>query len=205
MSSQYENILSRFRGVKRSGTGNADALCPSHDDTERSLSVDEGDDGRVLVHCHRGCTVEDILARLGLTTADLMPPREPGANGAGPPEVAYRYDDENGELLYEQVRTVDRKTGKKKFLSRRPGSSPGEWIYNLTGVRRVLFGLTLLQAAPEEGVIFITEGEKDVLTLRGWGLVATTNPGGASAEARSSKWRLEFTAWLKEHKPKAQY
>ena len=31
------------------------ARCPAHDDREPSLSIRDGGDGRVLVHCHAGC------------------------------------------------------------------------------------------------------------------------------------------------------
>jgi hypothetical protein len=46
---------------------------PAHDDRNPSVTVDRGDDGRVLLHCHRGCTNDDICAGLGLTLADLFP------------------------------------------------------------------------------------------------------------------------------------
>jgi hypothetical protein len=52
------------------------ALCPaeSHGDRNPSLLVREGDDGRVLLHCQsRQCAVEDIVAGMGLTMADLFP------------------------------------------------------------------------------------------------------------------------------------
>src|SRR4029450_5796404 len=42
------------------------ARCPAHDDRTASLAVREGDDGRVLVHCHAGCTTDAVLAALGL-------------------------------------------------------------------------------------------------------------------------------------------
>ena len=51
--------------------------CPSHDDEKPSLSIAEGDDGRALVHCHAGCTVDAICAAVGLKPADLfVPPTE---------------------------------------------------------------------------------------------------------------------------------
>jgi hypothetical protein len=55
------------------------ARCPAHDDSTASLSVREGDDGRVLVKCFAGCSVEQIVAALGLSLADLF---EQG-NGSG--------------------------------------------------------------------------------------------------------------------------
>ena len=43
-----------------------------------------------------------------------------------------------------------------------------------------------------EGTVFIVEGEKDVETLRKYGLVATCNPGGAG------KWREEYNNFFRD-------
>lgn len=54
----------------RSGSGWV-ARCPAHDDRRPSLSINEGEDGRVLVRCHAGCdqsAVIDALKGLGLWT-----------------------------------------------------------------------------------------------------------------------------------------
>ena len=62
------------------------AHCPAHDDRHPSLSIAEGDDGRVLLTCHAGCPVEAIAEALSLTVADLMPeqgPRSSLRNGTG--------------------------------------------------------------------------------------------------------------------------
>ena len=48
------------------------ARCPAHDDRRPSLSVSDGLDGRVLVHCHAGCdqgAVWDALKSRGLVAA----------------------------------------------------------------------------------------------------------------------------------------
>jgi integrase len=65
-------LLVRVDRVKRSGAGWV-ARCPAHEDRHASLSIAEGDDGRVLVKCHAGCTVEEIVSALRLTIADLFP------------------------------------------------------------------------------------------------------------------------------------
>ena len=70
-----ERILSaladRNCDPKRNGTGWS-ARCPAHEDRRPSLSVTEGDDGRALVRCHAGCTVDAICEAIGLRLADLM-------------------------------------------------------------------------------------------------------------------------------------
>jgi hypothetical protein len=59
-----DGVLSRLRGVRRSGDG-WKALCPAHHDKGPSLSVREGRDGRVLIHCFANCTYRQIVEALG--------------------------------------------------------------------------------------------------------------------------------------------
>ena len=75
-SPRIENFLARLteatgQDPRPSGSGWM-ALCPAHDDRRPSLSICEGDDGRALVHCHAGCSVDAICAAVGLRLADLM-------------------------------------------------------------------------------------------------------------------------------------
>jgi hypothetical protein len=58
--------------AKRSGEG-WKAKCPAHDDRVPSLSIKEGSDGRVLLHCFAGCSIDDILRAIGLARRDLFP------------------------------------------------------------------------------------------------------------------------------------
>jgi hypothetical protein len=53
-----------------------EAKCPSHEDGHASLSVSEGGDGRVLLHCFAGCTPEAICEAVGCKLADPFPPRD---------------------------------------------------------------------------------------------------------------------------------
>ena len=66
-----EVLLSRIMGAADAGDGYI-GLCPTHDDRNPSLSIAEGDDGRVLLHCHAGCATESVLGALGLEWADLF-------------------------------------------------------------------------------------------------------------------------------------
>jgi hypothetical protein len=74
-----EVVLARLdrSGLKRSGRGWV-ARCLAHDDRHASLSVTEADDGKVLLHCHAGCTTEDVLKAHGLTFRDLFPQDDRG-------------------------------------------------------------------------------------------------------------------------------
>lgn len=78
--SPIENVLLRLEPYKKSGSGFS-ARCPAHDDRGPSLSIKEGEHGRVLLHCFAGCSPQDVVAACGLTMADLFPangqPRRP--------------------------------------------------------------------------------------------------------------------------------
>ena len=74
----YENRT----GNSISGSGSGSCHCPAHEDRTASLSISEGDDGRILLYCHAGCKTEDVVAALGLTMADLRP--DAGRNGCAP-------------------------------------------------------------------------------------------------------------------------
>lgn len=83
MDSPYiSRILSRLDNIRPSGEGWI-ARCPAHDDAHASLSVGAGDDGRVLLYCHAGCEVANVVAALDLTMADLFPDPPSGGRGEG--------------------------------------------------------------------------------------------------------------------------
>jgi putative DNA primase/helicase len=185
MSAPVDRVLAMLAafGVRQSGTGWS-ARCPAHDDRHASLAIGEGEDGRALLFCHGGCELADLLRALGLTARDLF---------IGPPSriderIFYDYRDEGGELLFQVVRTPT--PSGKTFRQRRPDGRGG-WIWDVEGVRRVLYRLPELLAADPSETIFIVEGEKDADNLAHRGLVATTNPGGAL------KWRPEYRAALR--------
>jgi len=73
--SNLDSILSRLKNVRRTRSGWT-ACCPAHDDRRASLSISVGDDGRVLLHCHAGCNVENVASALGLEMRDLFPQPE---------------------------------------------------------------------------------------------------------------------------------
>jgi hypothetical protein len=170
-------VLDRLTQVKAEGTGWR-ARCPAHDDHVSSLSVGEGRDGCVLIHCHAGCALESILDRLDLTPADLF------SRKTGQPSMQtneYDYTDEQGELLYQAVRFHP-----KTFKFRRPNGAAGDWSWTLGNTRRVIYRLHHLQVTRPPAV-FVVEGEKDVATIERLELHATTAAGGAG------KWRSEFS------------
>lgn len=173
-------ILSRLQGVK-GGHAQWTARCPAHDDRQNSLSVGEGEDGRVLLRCHAGCDVDRIAAALGVTKSDLFPDK-PRREGRPPVVATYRYLDDNGKLLAEKLRRAD-----KSFTWRQPDPRHG-WVYNRKGVpNRLYVGGKLA------GAVFVCEGEKDVDTLHRLGYNAASGADGAGP----GKWRREYTEQLR--------
>jgi len=62
---------------RRNGKGWV-ACCPAHADKHPSLSIDEGRDGKVLLHCHAGCTQDEVID--ALRDRGLWPEHRPGEN-----------------------------------------------------------------------------------------------------------------------------
>jgi hypothetical protein len=69
------DLLSRLDKVRKTGPNSWVACCPAHDDKSPSLSIRDGDDGRILFHCFAGCSIDSILGAVGLTINDLFPER----------------------------------------------------------------------------------------------------------------------------------
>ena len=67
-----DNILYQLEHVRPSGSGFT-ARCPAHGDNRNSLSIGTGDIGQVLLYCHAGCEIGDILQALDLEMRDLFP------------------------------------------------------------------------------------------------------------------------------------
>lgn len=82
-------LLSRLDKVKRKAKGQWLACCPAHDDRSPSMTIAETDDGRVLIHCFSGCSVEEILSAVGLGFDALFPPKPESSNPKRPISKPY--------------------------------------------------------------------------------------------------------------------
>ncbi len=180
MSGSYSNylteVLSKLKVVKGPDkNGNYIAWCPFHPDGkgkpphQPNLSVAEK--GFICHACSEKGSLIKLAKHLGITT------------GQNEPSATYDYIDVNSQLLYQVCRYPD-----KSFKQRRPDVNGG-WIWNLKGVRRVLYRLPEL-SKDSLSKVYIVEGEKDADNLIKHGLLATTNSGGAS------KWRNEYSDYL---------
>ena len=186
MTAVLDNVLAKLDNVQQHGSYHM-ACCPAHDDNNPSLKISVNRKGWVDFKCFAGCTQAQILTALNMENRDLVP--EDRRNGAGPKTdrrivTTYDYLDEQSALLFQAVRF-----DPKEFRQRRPDGRGG-WIFDLKGVRRILYRLPELLAADPALPVFLVEGEKDVDNLRAVGLVATCNPMGAS------KWNNEYTKAL---------
>ena len=174
-------VLSRLNGVK-GGNGQWSARCPCrNDDQNPSLSIAE-ENGRILMHCHRGngCDVFKICESIGVKVAEIMPDEpQPQKNKTGLTLIStYDFTDEHGRILFQKLRYLD-EHGKKTFRQRRPKDGGG-WEYDLNGIPKILYNLpAVLVAKANKQPILVVEGEKDVDTLTQLGITATTMPGGA--------------------------
>jgi hypothetical protein len=179
-------------GSRGSGDGRQRSYrCPAHEDHEPSLSITDASD-RVLIKCHAGCDIDDILGRLGLTRRDMFDGDRDRVRQERRRAVAeYPYTDEAGTVLFVKVRFVP-----KHFLVKRPDDRGG-WIWGLgPDTRRVLYRLPRVVTAKPSDLIWIVEGEKDVHALEARGQVATTNYDGASKSGERPKWRAEYSPFM---------
>lgn len=199
-----ERIYQRTGRIPRGSDRQKVSRCTAHDDSNPSLSI-RLDADKVLLHCHAGCSVDDILASLDLTPADLF--NQPLERTERPTDdlwipcqerghrriAQYLYRDENGSIIHGVTRCDN-----KCFAQWRPAHdtrSGRRWSLNDDQGKRIVRTVpyrlpSLLKAKANDQVIWICEGEKDVHALVDHGLVATCNAGGAG------KWTAEHAAYL---------
>jgi len=173
-----DDFLLLLKGVKPGKAGQYTALCPGHDDRNRSLSVKQ-DDGKLLVKCFAGCDTADILKPLNLEAKDLFLNSNKAKTEHREIVAVYHYDS------FEVVRTRP-----KGFYQRRPDGKGG-YINNLKGIKLSLYHQDELRQAIDGGkAVYVAEGEKDVDRLRAEGFTATCNAMGAG------KWRDSYSQAL---------
>ena len=121
------------KAVKKSGSGYV-GCCPAHDDSSPSLSLCEGDEGKLLVKCFTGCSTEDICSSLGIAIANLFPEKISGQ--ATRKKIEYPYHDEEGKVLFTKIRVEPGFDGKDKSFYWERDDGNGKVVRNLSdGVR----------------------------------------------------------------------
>ncbi|GGV13815.1 hypothetical protein [Streptomyces spectabilis] len=180
-------------------------LC--HDgDAPGTVAIRPGNNGSVVIHCHKCGGNAGFLAAIGWSETDLFDTplerqRDRPADDTWIPcrdrdhkRVAqYVYRDENSAVVHGVTRcdhkcfaqwrpSHETKTGRRWSLNDKEGNRL---------VRTVPYRLPeLLKAKEADRVIWIAEGEKDVHALGDHGLPATCNAGG------SGKWTAEHARHL---------
>ena len=188
------DFLSHLKKVSKC-SGGWKACCPAHDDRSPSLSITEGDDGRILVKCHAGCTTEQVVAAMSLTMADLFPISTdtfnfPAIAGKSAQTARYRSRKPMRETSFHPYKKdgqlhagvfrfdpADGSDGKQYVPVHSTsdggaiGDPPDGWP---------LYRLEEIQTRSDEPV-FLVEGEKAADALSGLGLLVTTSAHGSNA------------------------
>lgn len=184
-------------GIKSAGEGRWTARCPvpSHGDSVASLSIGRGSGGRALIKCFGPCTTEAVVEALGLKLEDLFEEEfQKGDPREIPPErwpvtAEYVYENAIGEPVHKAIRRTSPVSGRKTFSQ--ASFENGRWTSGTASASLVLYRLPQLLDSEVSQTVFIVEGERDVETLVGLDVIATTNVGG------SSGWRAEYAEWLR--------
>lgn len=206
----YNKLADRVRdlGLQHRYSGGAlrvQGVC--HDgDSPDTVAVRRGNNGGVVIHCHKCDGNADFLTAIGWTEADLFDEplertRDRPADDTwipcqdrGHKRVAqYVYRNENKAVVHGVTRC-----DHKCFAQWRPDDSTRSgrrWSLNSKDGTRLVplvpYRLPELLAAKEaDRVIWIAEGEKDVHALVDHGLAATCNAAGAG------KWTAEHAGYL---------
>lgn len=181
----YAAVLSRLSGVRwlrRENT--AIARCPVHNDSNPSLGLWIGRRRQLMARCW-GCSAQfaAIVRAVGLPQSVWYADGDRRRVVQRRIVAHYAYLDEHGEIMYEVVRYCP-----KDFRQRRMEN--GNWVWNMDGVRRVLYHLPDLLKADQRRMVLIPEGEADCEALATRGFVATCNVGGAG------KWLPSYSQCL---------
>ncbi|MFW6106839.1 MAG: primase-helicase zinc-binding domain-containing protein, partial [bacterium] len=211
-SGRWREILTDVGGVPADRLDGQNASCPRCGGVDRFRYIDEeagavlcnqcftkgNGDGLSALQWLRGWTLDEtckqLAGYLGLTNGsgrpEPAPSPRPGSTDGKPRITArYPYHDEAGNLIFEVVRREPGAGGRKKDFRQRKPDGKGGWTWSAKGCPVVPYRLPELLAEPSRSVV-VCEGEKDVDALRGIGLLATCNPGGAG------KWRPEHAQFL---------
>jgi hypothetical protein len=183
-------------GELKNGRGDqALGLCPFHNDTRASLSLNlktglwnckacsAKGDVFTFIKKKYGTDFKGALSILaqeaGIEIGRGNGRRRGKKADKAPAQIIKTYDyyDAEGVLVFQVCRTHP-----KGFFQRRPDGKGG-WVNNLDGVVLVPYRLPEVLKAE---MVLIPEGEKDCDTLAELGLTCTCNPQGAG------KWRAEY-------------
>ena len=153
VSTPVKRVLDRLEDYKER-QGEFRARCPSHQgNSDDSLSIKTGEDGRALLICRADCSLQEILDALDLSVVDLF---DHGGSNSPPAKKATRNDagetggedevlstDELPDGTYWEFTTP---AGEVLYIQRHKGAyyrkvDEGLWKKGLDGVPQVLYNL----------------------------------------------------------------
>ncbi|MGE0539823.1 MAG: MarR family transcriptional regulator [Dehalococcoidia bacterium] len=177
-------ILAYLENVQPTGDGWT-VEPPCHDSKSgKALHVSEGEDGRTLLHCFAGCSVDSIVKAVGQTMAILFPP-QPGltlAEYAAAKQLPELFLAGLGlsEMTYMKAPAVrmpylnpDRSLGAVRFRI----AATGDKFRWKKGSKPLLYGANRLREFRKRGYVVLVEGESDCHTLWYHGEPAIGLPG----------------------------
>ena len=217
-----ELVLARLATVQQRQGGGWQARCPAHEDRHPSLSIDETDDGRVLLHCFAGCARARVLDAIGLREPDVRPgrsaagqrtrparrprsvgpPPEPAAIGLAHLAAAKRLpveflrelgcDDHGGGVRIPYHSEDGTLTSLRTRLA-----LAGDRFRWRRGDHPLLYGLWRLGEIRKAGWVLLVEGESDCWTLWHHGLPGLGIPGKGiwRSDWAGALDRLEVILW----------
>ena len=204
---RFEELVSKFDPdalIIAAGGQSARGKCPAHDGkTDKSLSITKGANGTALVHCFGGCTVEAVLAAVGVDPAEFYAGAgcslEKFSEHTGIPEVFlkqrglsdgfFRYGKDN--RIPAVVIPYLKEDGTPDTCRYRINNSGDKFRWK-TGskAKNKLFGAEHLgQLDPK--YITVVEGESDTLTLAYNGFQAVGLPGAGLFDGKVLAERLQ--------------
>lgn len=211
---QIQDILNRLDGVKENGTNQWQAHCPykqghAHGDKNRSLSISLNGT-KILLHCHTGCTTDDICGAIGIKSKDLF---------TDAPTTTERTIDERRQSFIEWFGTQnglrfvalysycygDHADGLMKIkYQEADGGKTFRWIHDdpttQSGFKLSHEGCEhrlYIAGDPDAVEVFVVEGEKDADTLHSiTGKTVVSAENGAQKEGDGTKWLPVYTDQL---------
>ncbi|MBD3821175.1 MAG: hypothetical protein IE914_02770, partial [Thiotrichales bacterium] len=103
-----DGLLSRLDGVRKTGANRWTAKSPTRNERTASLSIKQTDDGRVLLHDFGGSDAAEILAALGISWMQLIPPHLRRNKRAYTPAERQGHDAQAALNAIHQAATITR-------------------------------------------------------------------------------------------------
>ncbi|WP_122928428.1 AAA family ATPase [Sphingobium sp. LF-16] len=173
-----QDITKRFNGDWHGDYGAFPT--PGHSPSDRGTTVkdDPGAPDGVLINSFNGgdaIAIKDQCREWG-----ILPSRDADQiriRSTWRVTGSFEYVDEDGAVLYRTQRR-EKAGERKKFVAERLNGT--EWAGGIKGVRRVLYRLPEILAAPADEPVYLVEGERKADKLASWGLIGTAVAFGSN-------------------------